>query len=419
MAAMAGVLLAAGCAGGDEPEREPAVPGEAATAGETGLSGASAVAIAGVESPAGPSSGEPNLAAGADGNLYLTWIEAAGEGHVLKVSRWAGDAWSEPSVVSAGDDWFVNWADVPSLTALEDGTLVAHWLAKSGPGTYAYGIRIAWSGDGGKTWSPPVTPHRDGTETEHGFVSLVPLAADRVGAVWLDGRETAGHGHGEDGGGAMTLRYAALDRDGTLHDEALMDPRVCDCCPTDAVRLEDGTLVAVYRDRSPDEIRDIAIMRRAGGWSEPRPVHEDNWKIEGCPVNGPAIDARGRRVVVAWFTVDAEDRGHVRVAFSEDGGVRFGPPVAVDDGNPMGRVDCILQEDGSALVSWLEDTGSDGGAEIRMRPVTPDGAGPSTVVASTGASRGSGIPRLARLGADVFLAWTDVDADRVKTARGR
>ena len=47
--------------------------------------------------------------------------------------------------------------------------------------------------------------------------------------------------------------------------------------------------VAVYRDRSPEEIRDISVVRLVDGvWTEPAPVHADNWMIEGCPVNGPA-----------------------------------------------------------------------------------------------------------------------------------
>jgi hypothetical protein len=216
----------------------------------------------------------------------------------------------------------------------------------------------------------------------------------------------------------MTLRAAVLDRDGTLHDEALLDPRVCDCCPTDAVRLADGTLVVVYRDRSEEEIRDISVLRRNGGvWSEPMPVHDDNWKIPGCPVNGPAADGRGRKVVVAWFTSDAEDRGHVRAAFSDDGGVTFGAPVPVDDGHPLGRVDCALMNDGTALVSWMEDAGSEGLAMIRLRRVTESGTGPAVVIAPTSASRGSGFPVMARLGSEVFLAWTDLDARQVQTAR--
>jgi hypothetical protein len=317
--------------------------------------------------------------------------------------------------VAEGGDWFVNWADFPVVMALEDGTLFAHFLAKSGPDTYAYGINVVISRDGGETWSDPVIPHDD-SDTEHGFVSMIPLDADRMGMVWLDGRETAGHGH--EGGGAMTLRYAALDRDGLVQDETLLDSRICDCCSTDALMNPDGSLVVVYRDRSEEEIRDISIVRRTGtSWSEPSSVHEDGWKIAGCPVNGPEIDFRGDQGAAIWFTSTGEDQWHVRVAFSTDGGRTFGSPIKVDTGNPLGRVDLVLLDDGSVLASWLEN-GEEGAAAILLRRVEANGSlGEVTVVAPTQSARGSGFPRMVKAGDDVFLVWTEMsEPSQVQTA---
>ena len=377
--------------------------------------------ITSISSPAAGGSGEPNLLVGADGVLYFCWIEEDGDGHILKFSTWEGESWSSVEVVARGSNWFVNWADFPSLTALGDGTLFAHWLAMDGEGTYAYGVNISSSQDGGKTWSAPFTPHRDQTETEHGFVSMIPLG-DRMGLVWLDGREMAGAGHGhEDGGdsdGAMTLRYAALDKENQLSGEAVLDSRICDCCATDAIRLSDGSMVVVYRDRSEEEIRDISTVRwENGNWGPPRSVHADLWKINGCPVNGPEMDFRGDRLAVAWFTLDQENQSLVRLAFSSDGGNEFGPPIRVDDGNALGRVDVVFLDEESVLVSWMED-GLDGNADIRIRKVTVDGESESsTVVAITRAIRGSGFPRKVLHQDQVFFAWTDSgDPSQVKTA---
>jgi len=364
-----------------------------------------------LESPAGSESGEPRLSLGGDGVLYLSWIENAEAGHVLRFSSWTGETWTPSREIARGEDWFVNWADFPAVAALEDGTLFAHWLQMEGVDTYAYGIRVVISRDGGETWGEPVTPHRDGTETEHGFVSMIPISPDRVGLVWLDGREMTGghddHGHGQ---GAMTLRYAAMDVDGNLHDEALLDTRVCECCTTDGAVAGDGAVVAVYRDRSDEEIRDISFVRRDGtSWSEPGQIHADNWKINGCPVNGAALDIRADLAAVAWFTVEGEEQdvGHVRVAFSDDGARSFGDPIKTDDGNPIGRVGIVLLEDGAAMVTWLEDR-TEGLAEIRMRRVEQSGVrGPTVIVSETRSVRGSGFPQIAQLGDELFFAWTD------------
>ena len=76
----------------------------------------------------------------------------------------------------------------PVAQLVADGSLAAHWLVKSGSGTYAYDVNISRSKDGGRTWDRPFIPHTDGTQTEHGFVSLLPLRDGRLGAVWVEGQ---------------------------------------------------------------------------------------------------------------------------------------------------------------------------------------------------------------------------------------
>jgi hypothetical protein len=302
------------------------------------------------------------------------------------------------------------------MLALADGTLLAHWLAKTGADTYAYGIQVTRSGDGGRTWSTPVSPHRDRTESEHGFVSWAPLSDNRAALIWLDGREIAGaesdtakdagaeHGHSR---GAMTLRATTIAGDGTLGEDVLLDDRVCDCCNTDLVALDDGSLLGAYRDRSEDEIRDISLVRFDGKiWSAGELLHADGWKINGCPVNGPAVDAAGNHVAVAWFTVDSLDHGHVRLAVSMDMGDTFGPPIEVGGENPLGRVDVVVLPGGEAWVLWME-TVKDGAAEIRLRGVDTQGTlGESMLVGAASDSRASGFPRMTRNGDGLVIART-------------
>lgn len=369
-----------------------------------------ALVIRASESPTDGDSREPELNATHDGRIILSWVEKIGpKRYALRTSTRDGNGWSEARTVAQGENWFVNWADFPSVIVLQDGSLAAHWLVKSGSGTYAYNVNIARSKDGGKTWGKPIVPHLDNTQTEHGFVSLIPLADGRVGAVWLDGRnmkdkKDEGDGH-TPSSGSMTLRYAAIDADGKLSDEAQLDERVCECCQTSAALTSEGA-IAVYRDRSQTEVRDIYSVRQVNAtWGAPRPVHSDNWEINGCPVNGPSVAADGRRVAVAWFT-EGGDQPRVKVAFSGDAGVTFGGSIQVDDGEAAGRVDVLLLPDSSALVCWMSGT-ADGGA-IKVRRIRSDGAlGPVSVIAETDISRSSGFPRMARLGNEVHFAWTE------------
>ncbi len=263
------------------------------------------------------------------------------------------------------------------MRALADGSLAAHWLQKSGPGTYAYDVKLSFSKDGGRTWTPAVSPHSDGTQTEHGFASLfqAPGAGAGLGLVWLDGRAMkSGHGTarrrrpagasgGSDGArGGTATRPRRDDRagrdlgaDGVQRAETLVDARVCECCPTAAAVTSEG-VIAAFRNRAEGEIRDIYVSRldgSTGKWSEPAAVHNDNWKMPACPVNGPSLSASGRRVAIAWFTMQQE-QGHAFVAFSDDAGRTFGKPVRLDDELSLGRVDVELLADGSAVASWIE-----------------------------------------------------------------
>jgi hypothetical protein len=359
-----------------------------------------------VATPGTPGSRYPHLATGPDGTVVMSWLQPGADGgHELRFATWQGSDWSAAGLVAAGRDWFVNWADVPSVVPGADGLRIAHWLQQRPEHVYSYDVRIAVSPDAGRTWSPPLTPHDDGTPTEHGFVTLLPLSEGFL-AVWLDGRHTAGgHDHGGGDGGAMTLRSVEFDAAGRPSDAGVeLDARVCDCCQTDAALTREGVVV-VYRDRSPGEIRDVAVMRRTGdGWSQSNAVHEDGWHMPACPVNGPAIDAQGSEVAVAWFT--ATDRPRVRLAFSSDAGRSFTAPVEVASGRVAGRVDVVLLDDGRAVVSWLEETPA--GAEIRVQPFTRSGiAGGAMTVARSSANRSSGFPRMVRAGNRLVFAWTD------------
>jgi len=207
----------------------------------------------------------------------------------------------------------------------------------------------------------------------------------------------------------MSLRAAVVDTTGRKLQEWELDERTCDCCQTGAALTHNGPIV-VYRDRSEDEIRDMSIVRFVNGeWTKPRSIHEDNWKIAGCPVNGPRVVANQNKVAVAWFSA-AGDQSQVNVIFSEDGGETFDHPVRVDEGKAIGRVDIVMLDDESVYVIWME------GMEIKGARVTKDGKQASTTIASSSEARSSGFPQLTRSGNKLIFAWTDDKEKNIKTA---
>ena len=364
--------------------------------------------VTALASPAGPGAAQPHLALDADGSLVLSWQTSDKESGqaTLDYARLVEGNWSTPVQVARGDNWFVNWADFPSVEPMGDGRLAAHWLVKREGGPYAYDVWISQSSDG-STWSEPFIAHNDGTASEHGFVSLFGWGTNS-GAVWLDGRETGGssHDHDEHGGGGMTLRFGVFDGQGQAVQEAVVDQLVCDCCQTDVARVGDA-LVLAYRDRSPDEMRDIAVSRFDGSnWSEPLLVDDEHWHITGCPVNGPALAANGEQVAIAWFS-GATQTGQVKTAISRDGGRSFSAPVIVDSQAALGRVDIAWLNDTDIAVSWI-DRIEDGAALLAMRVTGGATTGEPVTIAEISKTRSSGVPQMVMVDGKLVFAWTRV-----------
>ncbi len=359
-----------------------------------------------LSAPVADGAREPSLSTMTDGRVLMSWAEPQGNGFAVKVAISDGSGWSNPRTVVERTDLFVNWADFPSAIALEDGTLVAHWLQINGDASYQYDVKIARSDDEGKTWSKPFIPHDDRSQREHGFVTLLPTQSDEFMSIWLDGRSYDAYASQETEDNAMQLRARSIIGNGDMSKDEMIDARTCTCCQTSAVVTDSGAVLTVYRDRSIDEIRDISIVRHTRlGWSAPTTVSTDGWHIEGCPVNGPAIDANDGQTVVAWFTA-ANDVPKVKVAFSSDDGVSFGKALEIDNGAPSGRVDVIQQAEGSALVTWVEQTTR--GEAILICSVDPKiGCEKPRVVAVSPVGRTVGFPRMTLGQQGVFIAWTE------------
>lgn len=362
----------------------------------------------------------PRLFTNSQGETYLSYVERTPE-KVAKLffSKLENGQWATPQLISEGDNWFVNWADFPSVIE-NNSRMAAHWLQKSEAGTYDYDVRVAFSNNSGKDWGESIVAHNDGIAAEHGFVTMLPLDNQRTFMTWLDGRNTKSGSHDAHesghGAGAMTLRAAIFDKNGKTVEEWELDNRVCDCCQTTAAKTDNGIIV-VYRDRSENEIRDMSVVRLINReWTKPEPLLVELWKMPACPVNGPSVTAQGNQVAVAWFMAK-EGTPEVKLAFSKDGGATFDHPIIVSQMSTSGRVGTTTLNNGNVLVSWLENVGEM--ASIKLAEYSPSGALISKkTIAETTAARASGFPVITSNGDDVYMAWTQSEGQStIKTAK--
>lgn len=195
---------------------------------------------------------------------------------------------------------------------------------------------------------------------------------------------------------------ATIDRAGRIGDEAELDASTCSCCQTDALRVGSATMVA-YRDRTPAEIRDIAVTERfdSESWSASKILHADNWRIEGCPVNGPALARNGERLLVVWPTAAS---GRVQLEYaSRDASRAWSTARSIDIASSVGRVDAAPWRDGF-LVSFIETQGDSTGVFV-ARIDTAGNVAVRRLVAPLAAGRASGNPRMAVSGSSAALVW--------------
>jgi len=338
-------------------------------------------------------------------NLFISWTEQVADSNFLYISKLEDNSWSEKSIIKKGKDWFVNWADFPSISYNEiSNSLFSFHLQKSSEETFSYDVN--YHINQGSSWKDMQKIHDDNTFSEHGFVSSIPYK-DGFMVSWLDGRNTYGKGHDGHAKGAMTIRSAILDNTGKIVDESLIDGMVCDCCQT-SMTISNDIPIIVYRDRSKDEIRDIYYSRYIdSNWTDPQPIHDDEWEINGCPVNGPNIDSNEEKVVVSWFSA-SNGRPKVNLKFSRDNGRTFGDKILVDniENSPIGRVDVEFISSDEVIISWLSTV--EGKGKLLMRKIGVNGSvGEIKVIDEVSTERSTGFPQIEKFNDNIYISWTD------------
>ena len=411
-----------------------------------------------IDNPSSLNSTFPRLYTDNTGTVHMSWIHQVDEVAELRIATLSPQSitekaekfeWSFYTSVAKSDDWFVNWADFPSVVGLNGTPMAAHWLDKVPGSPYSYHVTIQpiqdkfttqiideGNGQNGRVEfeHAAFVPHTDNTNTEHGFVSMQPMDSSTFYAIWLDGRNTGGMDH--DGmkhkdvdvkqdtkdsdssdsklATAMTLRGALLGRDGEIIESDLIDNAVCDCCNTSMVKTDLG-LIAAYRNRSSDEIRDLYVSRYEKGiWDTPNVIHEDGWKIAACPVNGPQLAFHSGVTSALWFT-GAENIARVKLAFSDNYGRNFSDPILLSENEPLGRVDIVMHDEHSAWVSYVER--HEDGARLHIKQIMRNGdVSQSLVLDNMEASRRSGFPQLTAFEDGLIVAWTEL-GERASTIR--
>lgn len=355
-----------------------------------------------VANPSGPGSLQPNWSVAPDGAAILSWIEPSQGGFALKYAVRKGASWSPAVTIAAHRHFFHHPAEMPEVFELPGGHWFAHWVEAPGGDSDAEYIYVSSSTDG-THWTMPLEAHHNHSPVQHGLASMIANPDGGASIFWLEALR------GEDN--PVALKRTIVDATGKEVREEELQPDVCGCCPTAVTRTSKGLLVA-FRAHTTDDIRDIAVTRLENGhWTTPKIVNPDNWKLNACPTNAAAVAAKGDHVAVAWFT-GAQNKPRVQIAFSNDAGSSFSKPILVSTGHAFGYTAMALEDDGGAIVSWLEQ--SPEGAKVLVRRVSAAGIASPVAEVGKGGRMALGYPKVFHHGSESFIAWGN--AKHIETA---
>jgi len=411
----------------------------------------------------------PTVAVTTDGTALVAWVSGdsvhdvllarAGEAPV-RVNDIDGDAaphTQAPAQVAVGPEGNI-------YVAWQNNTPV------EGRRFPASDLRFARSTDGGRTFQAAIYVNDDagGVPASHTFHDMAVSNDGTVYISWIDGRARAQAQDGAHAGAAMpddgAHAGAAMHEDGALAGAAMHDgahagaamhedgahagaamhehgssepaasdagPQIrvarsrdagrsfepgvivasnsCPCCRT-SIAVAGADVYVAWRDND-ENIRNIVVAHSADGgetWGAPRAVHDDQWRIDGCPHAGPALAiAEDGRLHVAWYTGAPERPGIYHVV--ADAGFAFSAPAPLLSGEwvPPSLVD-LAAAGGSMFATW-----DDRRSELPRVSFGPMGAATAAGFVSTAKRRTEAVglaPALAANGAHYALAWLRGDS---------
>jgi BNR repeat-like domain len=265
----------------------------------------------------------PLLALMPKGDVMLSWTEKDAQGitsFCLAFSKDKGKTFSDKKVIFAGTGVGNSRMMRAKVLTKKDGSLVAVFSNRDAAptastsstppqggrgGGRSSNIVFCVSKDAGTTWTTPLPVDSDPKQgITRGFFDAVVLPNDEIAVAYL--KDVANSTKHEE----RDLRMV-VTKNGAFQPEKVIDPVVCDCCPINMLIDTKGTLTIVYRDNN-DDIRDMAKMistDNAETFSKSQILHNDEWKISGCPHSGAVSTTAGKGSLFAWFSGADKEKG--------------------------------------------------------------------------------------------------------------
>ncbi len=327
---------------------------------------------------------------------------------------------------------------------------------------------LAWSADGGKTWSSSrrVNSNVEAVQGEENGPKVAFSADKRAYVVWsipgIKGDKTRANIRFamDDGKGGFTpartlnevqdaARFPIIETtpDGNLLvawiDRRIDGPKprqlylmrlktdgqaltknyqvgegLCECCKLGIAFADGGkTVYMVDREVDGNKIRNHVLRKstdRAASFGAPVEISNDGWQVPSCPHSGPSIgrDSRGW-LHVSWFTLGRSEReAGIYYSVSKDDGKSFAPRQLVQANTAPETLYATLAvgNDDQVYLAW-SNLDANSKAQIFTRTLAADGRTWSPIQQLSRAKGNAGRPVLALVKNQLQVAWTETDGE--------
>jgi len=303
-----------------------------------------------------------------EGQLWIVEKESIGTDQyvAVQVSPDMGRTWSAPRrVQQSPEPVSADGENRPKIAFGKKGEIyITYTSPLSKP--YTGNIRFVRSTDGGKSFSAPLTVHANHDVITHRFDSLIVDGEGRIYVAWIDKRDEEAAKARKQAYAGAAIYYAVSDDGGaTFKGDYKIADHSCECCRIALALDPKGRPVAMWRHVFEPNIRDHAMVRLSpdGKVAAPTRVTFDNWHIDACPHQGPALafGPSGVRHQV-WFSVHGDEGGVFYASSASAKPMRLGSAQAEHADVAVHGRDVVLawrQFDGksTAIQAKLSDDG--------------------------------------------------------------
>jgi hypothetical protein len=289
----------------------------------------------------------------------------------------------------------------PKVAAGRDGEIYVTWTQPL-PTPWTGFIRLARSTDGGKSFAEPLTVHANRDQIAHRFDAISVDHAGRVFVSWIDKRDVvAAEARKQPYAGAAIYYAVSADHGKTFQGDYKIADQSCECCRIALSPTPDGKMLALWRHVFPPNARDhaLALLGTDGKATPMQRATFDDWRIDACPHHGPGASvAPDGTLHMVWFNVRA-GKPTVSVGRWKDGKLQAQRPL--DDPRAQ-HADIVALDNNEIAVTWK----SFDGQQTRLSAMlSHDGGKTWQTRQLAGTERDSDQPHLLQHAGRAYVLW--------------